>query len=232
MKQLVIGGFLLLLTACGSSSTPSTNTGSGNGSSNQPPVLSYPYNPNLDITERSDARVPYYGEWVWAVAFSNGDVFTGKMSISKRAPSTDGLTNAGGGVAVWCVTASCNYGSDIGVVGSVNTSSGSALSIGLYDSYYDQTKFVALDSDGIVGVEVNGKPTLKGPGRWFYYSGSDTAIGFAMSQVNTVPPVKLDGSVNAPLALSTARSMPKITVQSEQQLLEGRATATLSQLTK
>ncbi|WP_293914031.1 hypothetical protein [Deinococcus sp.] len=222
MKKFVIGGFLLLLTACSSTSTPPT--GSGN---NQPPVLNYPYNPNFNAVESSDTRVPYYGEWVWAATLSSGTTYTGKMSISRRAPADAEFKNTGAGAAVWCVTTPCIYNKDIGLIGSFSSGNVAKLSVGFYDGDFNQLKFVALDADGIVGTEFEGKPTLSGAGAWYFYNGSTATMGFAMAQVSTVPPIKLQGPATVPQARLGQITTAALAAQSEQQALQARALAVL-----
>jgi hypothetical protein len=192
MKKLLLLSVPIILSACGGGSPAPTTTAPGSATIGGGTALSYPYNPSMNGSEYSDARVPYYGEWSWAVTFSTGDTFVGRMSISKRISPVTTFTNAGGGAGVWCVNGdNCAYGNDLGVVGTA-TSGRSYLFGSLFDnSSYQQVKFVGLDSDGVVGTEVQGLPTLSGTGQWQYYSGGSANIGFAMVQTSTNPPVKL-----------------------------------------
>jgi len=204
MKKLLLLCIPIILSACGGgSSTPAPGTattgGSNGGSTGGGTTVNYPYNPSVNGNEVPDARVPYYGEWVWAVSFSSGTNYVGKMSISKRVSPLNIFTNTGGGAAVWCTNGDdCAYGGDLGLIGSAKSGGNTYLFGGLYDnSSYQQTKFVGIDSDGVVGTEVNGKPTISGVGQWYFYSGSTSSIGFAMVQSSTNPPIK---SANVPIS--------------------------------
>ncbi len=196
MKKLLLLCIPMVLSACGGGSTPapapSTGGTTGGGTTGGGTTLSYPYNPDVSPVERTDQRVPYYGEWVWAVSFDNGTSFIGRMSIAKKVSPLSGFNNASAGAGVWCPNGdTCAYGSDIGLMGTVTSSGSSYLFGGLYDnSAFQQIKFVGLDLDGRVGTEVNGAPTLSGIGAWQFYSGDNATVGFAMAQVSTNPPIK------------------------------------------
>ncbi|THF70917.1 hypothetical protein E7T06_04985 [Deinococcus sp. Arct2-2] len=147
----------------------------------------------MNASEDADIRTPYYGEWVWGMAFPDGSVSVGRMSIARRVSPLAGMTNASAGAAVWCVSKDeCPYEREIGLIGTKTTTGKSELFAGMYpDQAYQWARFIGLDADGLVGTEINGQPTLVGTGSWQYYMGSpSTTVGFAMTQRSTNPPVK------------------------------------------
>jgi hypothetical protein len=192
MKKAFLVCLPLLLSACGGEigGTPVGPVGPA-------PVLSYPYNPGLNITEDADPRVPYYGEWTWAAAFQDGTFAKGRMSISKRLAPDELFTNTGGGAAIWCADKSftCAYdGSTIGLISTVHVTDTTGTSQDLLATVYDgaakQTRFVMFDEDALINME-SGGPTLIGPGRWTNPDGTKADVGMALSQTSADPVIKL-----------------------------------------
>lgn len=165
------------------------------------PAASYPYNPDASAVQSGDARVPYYGEWVWVVTFSNQSTFNGKMGVSVRERESASFKNGGVGVSQRCLAGldACQYADNRGSINTYLASGGGAyLSADYYDTTADELKWVGLDADGRVGSEVSGKPTITGTGRWYFTSGGSASVGFALVQVGTEPAVKLGGALAPP----------------------------------
>lgn len=225
-----------LLAACSSPSVP--GGGAGGAPSPTPPSqpsAGYPYNPNASATQSKDSRVPYYGEWVWAIAFSSGDPFVGKMSISKKVDESATLKNFGGGASAWCTSgtvAGCTYDGDVGLVGSIVDTDGSVDLVGShYDASTKTVKWLGIDSDGRVDLTSSGKPALSGVGRWYFYNGTSTTVAFALVQASTTPPVKL-ASPGTPSEAQLVQRLESGKALSAQQLsvMQARALAAASAL--
>ncbi len=192
MKKLLLSLTVpLILSACGGNSGPvvEPNPNPGGGT----PAPSYPYNPQANGTESADTRIPYRGEWRWAVALSDTETYVGRISISERMPSVTaaGFTNVGGGPGAVCPNRDlCSYTGEFGLIGTHSDASGSALVVALSDSAAAQNlRFLGQDDDGVVGTEVTGQPSLVGGGVWQTASGQLADMGFAVVQANADAPV-------------------------------------------
>ncbi|WP_295817177.1 hypothetical protein [uncultured Deinococcus sp.] len=177
----------LVLSACGSASPAPTPPGGTPGS-----TQSSPYNPNRNPTEDTDSRVPYYGEWAWAITFPDGSSAVGRLSISKRITPKAGYANAGAGAAVYCPDGDdCPYESDTGLIGTTSNNGHGELIVELDDpASTGFLRFTGVDLDGVVGTEGQGRPTLTGNGYWNYGGGRGDYVGFTLSQLSTTPPVR------------------------------------------
>lgn len=189
MKKLLLSLTVpLILSACGTTQTISDPPPTG-GTTPQ----SYPFNPQANGTESTDARIPYRGEWRWAVALSDTEVYIGRISITERLPAgtAAGFTNVGGGPGVVCSNPNlCSYTGEFGLIGTHSDASGAALVVALSDSAAAQNlRFLGLDDDGVVGTEVTGQPSLMGTGVWQTASGQLADMGFAVVQDSADAPV-------------------------------------------
>ncbi|MBB6099689.1 hypothetical protein HNR42_003147 [Deinobacterium chartae] len=207
------------LTACGAGTPAPTGTSPGTNPGGAA------YNPNANPRPSGDSRVPYRGDWVWAVSFSSGESFVGAMSISRRAPADANFVNVGVGVSEWCVSSDCRFSGDVGMIGTMVFDDGSYhLTAAHYDASSEQVRFMGLDHDGRVGNEVEGRPTLSGPGVWQFTSGGTAQVGFAMVQVDADPAVKLQGTSKPTPALprvgEVLRVQGKVTGHLEVRALE------------
>ena len=161
------------------------------------PSLNYPYNPPASNTVSSDPRVPYYGDWVWSVGFSDGTTFSGKMSISNKPADTATTRNFGGGPAEWCVSGffNCPYTyKNLGIIGSVQSNTGTFLSASYIVNVNNLfIKFIAVDADGQISIEpkLNYAPSFIGVGQWYYDAGGSSNVVVIISQLNSNPEIKL-----------------------------------------
>ena len=238
----------LILAACGST-TPAPTTGGGSGGtkpspsptppsqpapSPTPPSSSYPYNPDANAVQSKDSRVPYYGEWAWAVVFSTGDTFVGEMSIAVKTDEATSLKNMGGGLSKWCTSGTltgCNFGNDIGLIGTYVNSGKAYLSASHFDSAADTVKWVGFDTNGKVEATSSGKPSISGQGEWFFYDGSDAAVAFAVVQASTTPSVKPKAASLPSAAKLSALTRAKGPISTQaMNAMQGRALAAASAL--
>jgi len=179
--------------------------------------LSYPYNPDANPATSSDARVPYYGDWVWAVGFNDGTVYGGKLSLSAKGNADTGLLNASFGAGVTCsgsLSTCVNTGVGQGVMGSVVLDNGtsqlaSAFRVG---SGVNQTGFLALDDDGKITVDPELKqPLFEGSGFWFFSSSSSNraSVVVLIAQQDADPEIKANSSETVGSAFS-AQATPSL----------------------
>lgn len=222
MKRILLLGSLLLgLTACGG----------GGGTVTPEPDTSYPYNPNASAVQSSDARIPYRGDWVFAAILADGGERSGVVGITTKY-SDDNLKNAGGGFMAWCYKAGCSPDDEqgTGLIGSVKTSAGAALSIGMVPEKSNTVRFVMIDDDGLVGT-TEGRATISGQGLWTSTEGVDQAAVFAFVQVNYES--KLGTQQAKAQALLTAQGLLNGRRLGAQQTVSGAARAALERaLTK
>ncbi len=203
MKKLLPICIALVLSACGGASQPPTSpSGSTGGTPGGAP--GYPYNPGRNPTEDTDPRIPYYGEWAWAVTFPGGTVAKGRMSISRRITPGAGYANASEGMAVWCPDGDvCPYEGDTALIGTTSNNGQGELIVEMDDPAQDNLiRFVGVDLDGVVDTDSSGRPTLTGNGTWNLDSGS-VYVAFTLTQTSTKPMVKASTMNAAPSLLST-----------------------------
>lgn len=183
-KRLLLGTALLLSVGQSLGSAPTTPAGAARG---------YPYNPDKNAAEAADPRTPYYGEWKWTITFRNGTAASGRMSISKRVTPKQGYANASIGAAVYCPDGdACPFESDTALIGSTSNNGAAELIVEMDDPAPDRfIRFVGVDLDGVVGKDKAGRPTLQGSGNWNYDSTHDAFVDFTLTQISTVPPVKV-----------------------------------------
>ncbi|WP_157449111.1 hypothetical protein [Deinococcus peraridilitoris] len=208
MKKPLIAGLLATtLASCGGAPAPT-----------------YPYNPNMNTVEQNSTLVPYYGDWVIVASLNDGTRRYGVASFSSKYKSTT-YVNASGGVMAWCYSQSCSTDSEqgAGIMGTLKTSSGSALASGMVpfsDSSVPRgsspTRFFMTDLDGKVEV-VNKQAVIAGKGLWTNETGTDQAAGFAFVQVETSPSIRPQATPSA--AYLTAQTA------AQQALTEARLSA-------
>ncbi len=175
-RSLILVSLGALLAACGSTS-PGTHT---------PTPPASPFNPNASTVQSSDPRVPYSGDWVWAVVFPDDSSYTGVISITQKGNSTANFVNPGIGAAAVCNDATCPVVDDLAVVGSlVSTVDGTASLTVAQATQAGSVRWFGLDDDGVVGTEFEGKPTLTGGALWDPSSDHAVEAAFAMAQVST-----------------------------------------------
>lgn len=154
--------------------------------------------------------VPFYGEWAWAARSENGKTFEGYLSISKRSPVPDpefAETFVEGGMGTWthCTKGvdACGAPTGLGYIDIVNFGQGDQIDIVFVDGKTGNTTMVAFDDDDKLGNEVDGAPTLRGGGAWFYANGSGDDLSFAMVKTAGKPKIAMDTALSA---LSTQRN--------------------------
>ncbi|WP_019588433.1 hypothetical protein [Deinococcus apachensis] len=196
-KTFLLGGLLLGLTACGGGTTT--------------PDTSYPYNPNASVTQSTDARTPYRGDWVFVAILADNTKRYGVAAITDKY-SDNSVKNAGGGFMAWCLRSDCTQDDEqgTGLIGSVSVQTGAALAIGMVPEKASATRFVMTDTDGRVETK-DGKAMIMGEGTWTNTAGGDQAANFVFVQVNTQSDlasqaVKQQALLNAQ-ALLTERSL-------------------------
>ncbi|BDP44140.1 hypothetical protein DAETH_41090 (plasmid) [Deinococcus aetherius] len=199
MKRVLLLGTLLLgLTAC------------GGGGGTVTPDTSYPYNPSASVTQSSDARVPYRGDWVFVAKLADGSQRYGLASITTKYSDND-LKNAGGGFMSWCVQLDCKQYDEQGngLIGSASISGSVQLVIGMVPKGTKTTRFEMADVDGRVEKEQD-HATIKGQGSWVDAAGNAQTAVFAFVQVST----------ESKLGTQAARAQAMLTAQG---LAQGRA---------
>lgn len=129
----------------------------------------------------------YRGEWLWVALFNDGSGYEGFLSISQALPNTTDSRGIEGGVWRWCTVSvqRCPTPSGTGLLGELRVSGRWLLSGGFSDDR--QIKAVFLDSDNRIGNEVQGRPTVLGDGRWYFYSGLEEDFEFAMAKISDTP---------------------------------------------
>ena len=154
--------------------------------------------------------VPFYGEWAWAARSANGKTFKGYLSISKKSPKPDpkfpgDFIEGGTGAWTYCSKGldACGAPTGLGFIDVINYGQGNEIDIAFVDKKTGETTLVAFDDDGKLGEEVDGAPTLKGGGAWFYANGSSDDLSFAMVKTSGNPKIAMDTALSA---LSTQRN--------------------------
>lgn len=175
-KLLLLGVASLSMVAC--------------GNSNPTPAPVYPYNPNANGVQQTDARVPYRGDWVFVAQLPNNQMRYGVASMSVKYSDAN-IVNASGGAFAWCVSTDCKTNDEqgAGIVGTTKTTSGNYLTAGMVPTGKTAPRFVMADNNGLVEV-VDGKPSIAGAGIWTDDAGVDQQAVFAFVQVKTDPSVK------------------------------------------
>jgi hypothetical protein len=145
----------------------------------------------------------YRGEWLWVATFAGDSPFVGRLSISERFFSPRGFIEAGTGAWVWCeANGRCPYLP--GDRGRLALWSGAADGVRrmavefAHDGGFG--KLIALDLSGMIASEDDEDIILSGPGRWYYYSGGSSEIGFAMARLSFEPATLLQPGESGPSA--------------------------------
>lgn len=158
LRQIaLIGSFLFFLAGCGN-----------NGSS---PTPSPAPAPNLPATPPSEG-VQYYGEWGWRwqetgeyAYFTN----EGTFSVVETATNAEGLTGSSG-LYQTCYEGTCYDSSEGRILFGTRSNGGQQeLVIVLYrlDTLGDAvTTYEAIDSDGVISKDAQGRDIFEGRGRW------------------------------------------------------------------
>ncbi|WP_216320670.1 hypothetical protein [Deinococcus aestuarii] len=195
-RAFLLGALLLGLTACG---------GGGGGGGTVTPDTSYPYNPDASVTQSSDARIPYRGDWVFVAVLADGSKRYGVASITTKY-SDASIKNAGGGFMAWCVQSDCAKDDEqgTGLIGSASASGTAQLTIGMVPEGSTSTRFWMIDTNGRV-EKTNNQATISGQGSWIGAAGTGQAATFAFVQVNTES--KLGTQQVKAQALQTAQAL-------------------------
>lgn len=154
--------------------------------------------------------VPFYGEWAWAGRSVNGKTFKGYLSISKRSPKPDNpefsknFVEGGKGAWTHCAKGldACGSPTGLGFIDVVNFGQGDGIDV-IFVNKAGETTMVAFDDDDKLGNEVDGAPTLRGSGAWFYENGSSDDLSFAMVKTSGKPEIAIDTALSV---LSTQRN--------------------------
>jgi len=174
-----------ILAACSTTSTPPT------------PVSLY--NPDASVTESTDTRVPYQGDWVMIASLADGTTRYGTLSVSARATGLKAITNAGGGVLGWTTTSTATSNDEVGTVliGTVNVNGSGRLFASMTPRGSGTSRLYFEDYDGKVET-IQGKATLGGEGDWTT-PGSTTSQSavYAFVQLSGTPSVKAQGLSSA-----------------------------------
>ena len=173
-----------------------------------PPVLSYPYNPSASVVASSDPRVPYYGDWLWVVGFSDETFLAGKFSVSTKGDAGTGLLNAANGAGSMCsgALASCvNTGVGQGVFGTQVLENGSVVLASAFrmGTNPNQVGFITLDDDMKIIYDAElALPIFEGPGLWFSSSSSSDSerMYVVIAQEDADPQFKSQNLVAASFA--------------------------------
>ena len=173
MRLALTGSLLLILAACGNDSpvNPPTNP-------NPPTDPGTPANPPGGIpglpgggvpTNPSPAPptddIPYYGEWAWSWQQSGGNEFfdEGRFSIVQVIPN---ISNTGFGFYQECNQGVCYDQIDGGVLLGINDENQLTVLMYRLDSANDAVlTYQAIDDDGTLTADEQGRPVFEGPGQ-------------------------------------------------------------------
>lgn len=143
--------------------------------------------------------VPFYGEWAWAAKSPDGKSFEGFVSISESNPEPlpDNVIEGGMGAWTHCLNGSdaCADPTGIGHIDVVDYGMGDQYDI-VFINNAGATQLVAFDDDDKLGSEIDGAPTFKGGGAWYYDNGSSDDLTFAMVKVGGKPATAMTAALS------------------------------------
>ncbi|BDP43128.1 hypothetical protein DAETH_30970 [Deinococcus aetherius] len=219
MKYPAIVGVLLLgLVSCGGGgSTPPDGTSGGeNPGGGTSGGSSYPYNPGPSAVESSDSRVPYYGDWVWAVRLLDGSYRLGALSVTQRGMPTARAKNGGVGEGFVCADANCTtvYDGSYGVISTFLVDGQPKLSAIFGNATRTANRLGILDSDDKVAANAQGHAVIAGSGTWVQEPGTEgQPVKVAFVQVDATPDMKFGQDLPGAFAEARAAADAVVTAQ-------------------
>ncbi|WP_407571623.1 hypothetical protein [Deinococcus altitudinis] len=177
MKKIALAGFVsLILASCNTNTTPT-------------PVAVY--NPDANLTQSTDARTPYQGDWVMVASLADGTTKYGTVSVSTKSAATAGITNASGGALGWASSSTSTTNDEQGtaLLGTVNVGGSGRLFVTMTPKNSTTARFYTEDYDGKVEV-ISGKATIGGKGTWTNVgTGTSQSATFVFVQTSTTASV-------------------------------------------
>ncbi|WP_456833621.1 hypothetical protein [Deinococcus sp. UYEF24] len=134
------------------------------------------YNPDANLTQSTDTRTPYQGDWAMVASLADGTTKYGTVSVSTKAAVAAGITNASGGAIGWASSSTSATTDEQGtaLLGTVNVGGSGRLFATMTPKNSTAARFYVEDYDGKVEV-ISGKATIAGKGTW-------TNVGTSTSQ--------------------------------------------------